>query len=246
MRLSLCPTLAGCLDYSATYIRIKEMKAQLPWRIWLRVGLFVIAIALLVARLLPLRHAKPPAHKSITDFAATSPLNQAGDGVAPADAYEVYSGIYRTPSPDPLAFAENSITDIPQVDGSCLKPSTPEEHEMTDAFVAANRQSHRWEQKFSIPQGYRLLTRPDVAKAQTCLATHGRDASACENYKQLRYVRFLGVPGFDQTHTRALVSVIKSCGGFCGNGGIFAVEKAGDAWQRSPTTDFTRNCSWMY
>lgn len=222
------------------------MNIQRSWRFWLRICLFVIAVVLLLLRLAPVRHATTPAEKPITDLAATSPLNQPGDGVAPAEAYEVYSGIYRTPSPDPLAFAENSITDIPQVDGSCLKPSTPDEQEMTDAFVAANRQSHRWEQKFSIAQGYRLLPRPEVAKALSCLATHGRDAAACENFKQLRHVRFLGVPGFDQAHTRALVSVIKSCGGFCGNGGIFAVEKIGDGWQRSPTVDFTRNCSWMY
>jgi hypothetical protein len=222
------------------------MKTRLSWRLWLRIGLFVIVIVLLLVRLAPLRHARTPGPKPITDLAATSPLNQPGAGVVPADAYEVYSGIYRIPSPDPLAFAENSVTDIPQVDGSCLKPSTPGEQEMADAFVSANRQSHRWEQKFSIDQGYRLLPRDEVTKAQSCLATHGRDAAACVDNKQLRYVRFLGVPGFDRTHTHALVSVIKSCGGFCGNGGIFAVEKTGGAWQRSPTTDFTRNCSWMY
>ncbi|MBV8631367.1 MAG: hypothetical protein JOZ83_10615 [Silvibacterium sp.] len=222
------------------------MRPRLSWRIWLRIGLFFIAIVLLLVRLVPLHRVKAPAERPIRDLAATSPLNQPGDGVAPADAYEVYSGIYRSASPDPLAFAEGSITDIPQVDGSCLKPSTPQEQQMTDAFVAANRQSRRWEQKFSIGQGYRLLPRAEVGKAMGCLATHGRDADACKEYNGLRYVRFLGVPGFDQTHTHALVSVIKSCGGFCGNGGIFAVERSGDGWQRSPTTDFTRNCSWMY
>ncbi|MBV8673366.1 MAG: hypothetical protein JOZ33_08030 [Acidobacteriaceae bacterium] len=222
------------------------MKIHLSWRLWLRLCLVIIAVVLLLVRLAPLRRSKPPAERPITDLARTSPLNQPGDGVPPPEAYEVYSGIYRTPSPDPLAFAETSITDIPQVDGSCLKPSTPEEQEMADAFVAANRKSHRWEQKFSIAQGYRLLPRAEVNQAQSCLATHGRDGAACEAYKQLRYVRFLGVPGFDSTQTHALVSVIKSCGGFCGNGGIFAVEKTGDIWQRSSTTDFTRNCSWMY
>jgi hypothetical protein len=222
------------------------MKTQLSWRLWLRICLVVIAVVLLLVRLAPLHRTKAPAEKHITDLAATSPLNQPGDGPAPADTYEVYSGIYRTPSPDPLVFAENSVTDIPQVDGSCLKPSSPQEQEMSDAFVAANRQSHRWGQNFTIAQGYRLLPRVQVSEALSCLATHSHDTAACESYKQLRFVRFLGVPGFDRAHTRALVSVIKSCGGDCGNGGIFAVEKSGDKWQRSPTTDFTRNCSWMY
>ena len=174
------------------------------------------------------------------------PLNQSGGGVAPAEVYQVYSALYQARMQEPLVFSEDSLTDIPQVSGNCLRPTTPQEHEMTDAFVAANQQSHRWEQKFSIPQGYRLLPHSELAQAQTCAATHGREASSCESYKQVRYVRLLGVPGFDHAHNRALVSVIKSCGHLCGSGGIFAVEKMDGTWRRSVTTDFTRDCSWMY
>ena len=174
------------------------------------------------------------------------PLNQAGGGPVPAEAYEVYSALYQAPMHEPLVFSGESFTDIPQVNGNCLRPATPQEHEMTDAFVAANQQSHLWEQKLSIPQGYRLLPRNEAAQAQLCLATHDREGPVCEQYKQLRYVRLLGVPGFDHAHTRALVSVIKSCGHDCGSGGIFAVEKAASGWQRSETTDFTRDCSWLY
>ena len=219
---------------------------HISWRLSLRVSLIVVATVLIWIRIASQHPAKPSAPKLITDLAATNPLNQPGGGVAPAEAYEIYSALYSTPMQEPLAFAENSVTDIPQVDGSCLKPSTPEEHEMTDAFVAANRQSHRWEQKFSIAQGYRLLSRSELAQAHTCLATHMRDIAACEGYKQLKHVRYLGVPGFDHTGTRALVSVIKSCGGLCGSGGIFAVERTEGRWQRSVTTNFTRDCSWMY
>ena len=217
------------------------------WRLWLRMTLVVIAVALIWVRIASQRHAKTSATTVITDLAATSPLNQPGGGAAPAEAYEVYSALYHAPSQEPLAFAESSVTDIPQLDGSCLRPSTPEEHEMTDAFVAANRQSHRWERKFSIPHGYRLLGYSEAGQVLACLATHGRDSTACEGYEQIRHVRYLGVPGFDQADTRAVVSVIKSCGGSCGSGGIFAVEKTGSGtWQRSATTDFTRDCSWMY
>ncbi len=174
------------------------------------------------------------------------PLNQPGGGVAPMDAYAVYSALYQAPMQEPLVFSEDSAIDIPQVNGSCLRPAATQEREMADAFVAANQQVHRWEQKFSIPQGYRLLPQSELARAQACAATHGRDVASCENYKQLRYVRLLGVPGFNHAHTRALVSVIKSCGYFCGSGGIFAVEKMGGIWRRSVTTDFTRDCSWIY
>lgn len=218
---------------------------RFSWRLWLRVFLFAVVAVIIWIRFVPLHRSKSATVKPIADLAATSPLNQPSDAIAPAEAYGVYSGLYQTPSLDPLAFAEYSITDIPQVDGSCLKPSTPQEQEMADAFVAANRQSHRWEQRFAIPQDYKLLPRSEVHQAQKCLASHGRE-SGCENYKQLRYIRFLGVPGFDRQHERALVSVIKSCGGFCGSGGIFAVEKSGTTWKRSETTGFTRNCSWIY
>jgi hypothetical protein len=195
--------------------------------IWLVVVLF--AGTLLWMGIHSLRRPKTPS--PITDLGATMPLNQPGGGVVSTEAYAVYSALYQAPMQEPLVFSEDSLTDIPQVNGSCLRPTAAQEQEMTDAFVAANQQTHRWEQKFSIPQGYRLLPHSELTQ---------------ENYKQIRYVRLLGVPGFDHAHTRALVSVIKSCGHLCGSGGIFAVERMGGTWQRSATTDFTRDCSWMY
>jgi len=214
--------------------------------LWLWVTVAVIAVVLLWVRIISQRHTESPATKAIPDLSVTSPLNQPGGGTAPEEAYEIYSALYQAPIQEPLVFAEDSVTDIPQVNGSCLKPSTPQEHEMTDAFVFANQQSHRWEQNFTIPDGYRLLPSSEVAEAQTCLETHGQDLVRCKNYKQLRHVRFLGVPGLDHAHTRALVSVVKKCGSSCGSGGIFVVEKTGGTWRRSETTDFTRDCSWTY
>jgi hypothetical protein len=213
---------------------------------WFAVFLIVIVATLLFIRLTSRRHTTTLSSNAIPDRSVTSPLNQPGGGSAPAEAYEVYSALYQTPMDEPLVFSEDSVTDIPQVNGSCLKPSTPAEREMTAAFEAANQHSHRWEQKFAIPAAYRLLTRSEAAEAQTCLESHQSDAGRCLIYKELRHVRFLGIPGFDHTHTRALVSVVKMCGGFCGSGGIFEVEKTGGTWRRSATTDFTRDCSWMY
>jgi uncharacterized protein YbdZ (MbtH family) len=79
-----------------------------------------------------------------------------------------------------LVFSNDSVTDIPQVNGSCLKTSTAQEHELTNAFEAANRQSQRWEQRFTIPQGYRLMSRSQAAETQACLDTHGKDAARCD------------------------------------------------------------------
>jgi hypothetical protein len=208
------------------------------------------AAAVLWVRLMP-RHVeravKPVtvSHPGVPDLSVTHPLNQPGGGPAPAEAYAVYSALYQAPAGEPLVFAADSGTDIPQVGGSCLRPKTKDERKMTDAFVAANQKSHTWEQKFSIPQGYRLLGGGEVGPALSCLQTHGQ-SGACASYKEVRHVRVLGVPGFDAAHAHALVSVIKKCGGFCGSGGIFEVEKKGGRWQRVDGTDFTQDCSWAY
>jgi len=219
---------------------------RLSPRLGLRLILVAVAVAILGLRLIPRHPARTLVARPVPGLGATSPLNQPGGGAAPAEAYEVYSALYQAPSEEPLVFSVDSRTDIPQVGGSCLKPSTAAEHAMADAFVAANQQSHAWEQKFTIPQGYTVLSADDTAEAQACLQTHGQDRARCAAYKQVRHLRFLGVPGFDASHTHALVSVIKSCGGFCGNGGIFEVEKAGGTWKRAETTDFTSDCSWTY
>jgi hypothetical protein len=219
---------------------------RIPRHLWVWITVAAIGAALLWVRLSPRQHINPAPAKTIGDLSITSPLNQPGGGIAPAEAYEIYSALYQQPMPEPLVFAEDSMTDIPQVNGSCLKPSSPLEREMADAFVTANQQSHRWEQHFTIPQGYRLLPRNQVSEAQGCLETHSQDAGKCESYRQLRHLRFLGTPGVDHTHTHALVSVVKKCGSVCGSGGIFAVVKTDGAWQRAETTEFTRECSWMY
>jgi len=219
---------------------------RLSPRLGFRLILVAIAVAIIGLRLIPRHLPRTSVKPQVPDVSATHRLNQPGGGAVPVESYAVYSALYQAPSDEPLVFSEKSATDIPQVGGSCLKPSTPDEHELADAFVAANAQSHRWGPRFAIPQGYRLLSAADAVEAQSCLETHGADAVQCGSYRTVRHVRFLGVPGFDRAHTRALVSVIKMCGSFCGSGGIFAVERTGATWQRVETTDFTRDCSWAY
>ncbi|MGA8530836.1 MAG: hypothetical protein WB622_14060 [Acidobacteriaceae bacterium] len=215
-------------------------------RLIFRIVLVMAAAVLLWVRLMPHGRARPAPAPAVTDLSQTSPLNQPGGPPAPQEAYAVYSALYAAESDEPLVFAAPSQTDIPQVGGSCLKPTTAEERTMAEAFAAANRDSHTWQPQFTIPQGYQVLAPGEVAQLRSCLATGGHNASACDRYKGIRHVRFLGVPGFDSSHTHALVSVIKNCGGFCGSGGIFEAEKSGATWKRVPTTDFTRDCSWIY
>lgn len=219
---------------------------RFPGRWILRIVLVAAAAAVLFVRLIPHGRVHPDHTSTVADLSQTSPLNQPGGGPAPQEAYPVYSALYAAGEDEPLVFASQSQTDIPQVGASCLKPSTAEQRAMAQAFVAANRESHTWQPQFTISQGYRVLAPGEVAQVRSCLATGGHDAAACDRYKGVRHVRFLGVPGFDPNHTHALVSVIKNCGGFCGSGGLFEVEKSGATWRRVPTTDFTRDCSWIY
>lgn len=218
------------------------MPVQRSWTI--RIIAIVVLIVVLWFRMG--WHHKLAGRQPVPDLSVTSPLNVPGGGaVEPGDAYEVYAGLYQEPLPEPLVFSDESVTDIPQVNGSCLQPSTPEERELTDAFVAANKQSHHWEPRFAIPAGYRLIAREQATQAQRCLETHFQGAQ-CAQFKGILHVRFLGMPGFDSTHTHALVSVVKMCGSFCGSGGIFEVEKTETGWRRSAPSAFTQECSWMY
>jgi len=219
---------------------------RISLRVLLTAALVTIVVGLLVLRIFSHRGFFLKVAPPVSDRSVTSPLNVPGGGRAPAEAYEVYSALYQETMDEPLVFCADSVTDIPQVNGSCLRPTTAQERELTDAFEAANRQAHRWEMKFTIPQGYRLIPRDQAALAQGCIQTHGQDAARCDAFKQVRHVRFLGVPGFDAAHLHALVSVVKMCGRYCGNGGIFEVEKTGRTWKRSEAADFTRECSWMY
>lgn len=219
---------------------------RLSLRALITAVLVTIVVGLLLLRVFSHRGFYLRVPPSVPDRNATNPINVPGGGPAPADAYEVYSALYQEPMDEPLVFSADSVTDIPQVNGSCLRPSTPEEHELTDAFEAANRQMHRWDSKFTIPQGYRLFPRDQAAQVLTCIQTHGQDAARCDAFKQVRHVRFLGVPGFDNSHTHALVSVVKMCGRYCGSGGIFEVQKTDGAWKRADPSNFTNECSWMY
>lgn len=190
------------------------------------------------------RHFETP-HPAIPDRAKTSPLNLAGGGPAPAEAYEVYSDLYRTSVDEPLIFAEDSVIDIPQLDGSCLHPSTAAEEQLVAAFEAANRQRHRWERRFR-QTAYNLASREEADRIRGCLDTARATGRDCAAYPGVRHVRYLGVPGFSPDGAQALVSVIRMCGADCGSGGIFAMKKAGGRWVRAESTGFTSDCSWMY
>jgi hypothetical protein len=208
--------------------------------LWLTLALVAVAAFMLWKRYGPAHHS------SIADLSVTSPLNQPGGGAAPNDAYAVYSGLYAASLDEPLVLAQDSGADIPQLNGSCLKPSTPEERQMADAFESSNRHSQRWEARLTIPSSYRVLSAPEFNQAMNCLAAHGQNTPGCASYKDVKHVRILGVPGFDPTHTRALVSVLKKCGPYCGSGGIFEARKENGAWKRADPTPFTSDCSWRY
>lgn len=214
-------------------------------------GLIALVVAIVAALALEFawvtfRHSHTQPAAPIGDLSQTNPLNQPGGGDVPLEDYEPYSALYQQqPADDPLVFAADSYADIPQLNGSCLRPSTPQEHAMADAFAAANQKSHQWQRNFAIAQPYQLLAKAEISQLEHCLDRHAQDA-ACAPYANIRRVRLLGLPGFDTTHTHALVSIIREFGTGRGSGGIFEVEKSGGTWRRAESGDFTRDCSWMY
>ena len=148
---------------------------RLSWRLGLRVVLTLVVLAL-AWRWIGLRwDARSSATRPVTDLAATMPMNQSGGGVAPADAYEVYSALYQAPMDEPLAFRRIRSPIFRRWMAVALSRRRRMEREMTDAFVAANRQSHRWEQKFSIRRATSCYHRSELMQVRSCLATHGRD-----------------------------------------------------------------------
>ena len=207
--------------------------------LWLTLALLAVALVMLWNRY----HARKA---RITDLSVTSPLNQPGGGAVPNDAYDVYSGLYSAPLDEPLVIAQDSSTDIPQLNGNCLKPSTPEEQQMVASFESANRHSQSWDARFSVPYSYRVLSPRELNEAMNCFATHAQGSAQCSSYKDMKHVRILGVPGFDATRTRAIVSVLKKCGPYCGTGGIFEARKENGSWKRAEPTVFTSDCSWRY
>jgi hypothetical protein len=226
---------------------------RLTPRLTLRIFLLLVAIVVFALRLMPRGSRGFGAHApaSRNDLSVTSPLNQPGGGPAPAEAYTIYSSLYQAPSPtpidEPLVFAKNSQTDIPQIaGGSCLRPANEEERKLSAGFDAANAQSREWQQQFNIPAGYRLLSPAEINQAEDCFARRDLKSPQCAAWAQVRHIRYLGVPALDASGTHALVSVMKTCGNQCGGGGIFEVEKDGASWKRMPETDFTRDCSWVY
>ena len=140
---------------------------------WLWLVIVMLIGSLLLARVF--RRQRPASHPPVADLSITSPLNAAGGGAVAGEAYQVYSDLYREPAHEALVFSEQSRTDIPQVNGSCLQPAAADEREMADAFVAANRQSHAWQPLFVIAQGYRIVA-AEAARIQSCVEEHFRIA----------------------------------------------------------------------
>ena len=224
---------------------------RLTPRLTLRLVLVIVALCLLWFRLVPRLMQRSHHARAVSDPADAKPINQPGGGPAPADAYPIYSALYQAPPPssarEPLVFAKDSRTEIPQiVNGSCLRPSNSEERGLASAFDAANAHSREWQPQFDIPAGYRLLSSDEVHQLYDCFGRTDQKSPQCASYAQVRHIRFLGIPALDAGGTHALVSVIRTCGMQCGGGGIFEVEKDGATWKRMPATDFTRDCSWVY
>ena len=164
----------------------------------------------------------------------------------------IYSALYQEKSNEPLAFANYTSTEQSATGRKLPETGAPYERGMAEAFEAANKQSHPWEQKFATAQGYRLLTARETNEAMECLEANseaGEKAAAlpqCAAYKDTAPRAVPGragvqcgphaSAGFDHSQMRAVLRRRR----------IFEVEKTGRDVETSPGRGaFAEECSSM-
>ena|SRR5581483_10732028 len=125
-----------------------------------------------------------------------------------------------------------------------LRPSTPEEREMASAVRNQIVGPVQWKRQFEFGRAYVLIPPPEINKAIDCIQ-FSKDAhlAGCESCANLHYVRFLSIPIFNKDQTKALVSMTRSCGGLCGNGGVFVYHKTKDGWELEMNS--FAECHWL-
>ncbi len=160
-----------------------------------------------------------------------------------SESYALYSAIYRSSkglaSDEVIGIAAEPLS-FPS-DLSRLKPSTAEERQMVEAASAVKPDLAEWKRRFDLGRAYILIPPAATDKAIDCIGESqtNHHVTGCEPYVKLRYVRFLSIPIFNKDHTRALVAIDRSCGGLCGNGGIYAYRRTNKGWELD-TTSFAR------
>jgi hypothetical protein len=163
------------------------------------------------------------------------------------EAYDLFSSIYRNSSslaPDEVLAIGQRVYSQTGDARQCVKPRTGEERLMLDNFIQLNQVPHVWEARFDFGRAYKLVGERETNEAIDCIHPVGRVApKACEQYVNVRFVRFLSAPGFNRDRTRALFAFNRVCGGLCGNGTVLVYRKTARGWEEEPRTFAT--CLWV-
>jgi len=129
----------------------------------------------------------------------------------------------------------------------CLKPRNREDQSLIDNFVEVNQKQRRWEARFDFGRPYKMLDAAGESVVQNCImSSHRPDGPKCPTpFAKIRFIRYLSVPGFNRSRTRALISTSRVCGGYCGNGGMAVYRRTDRSWQMGKSS-FANGCAWVY
>ena len=163
------------------------------------------------------------------------------------EAYDLFSSIYRNSgslAPDEVLAIGQRVYAQTGDARQCVRPRTEEERLMLDNLRQLSQAPHVWEARFDFGRAYKLLGESEIPEAIDCIQPIGRvRPKACDQYVNVRYVRFFSAPGFNKDHTRALFALDRVCGGLCGDGTVFVYRKTARGWEQEPRTFAT--CVWV-
>ncbi|MBO0721788.1 MAG: hypothetical protein J2P41_13245 [Blastocatellia bacterium] len=160
-----------------------------------------------------------------------------------ADAYEVYAAIL--PS-NWTGSASKAIKLVIQSKASafkmCVKPKGESIEILKDAisdYVELSKKSWLLQRRFSIEKPYELITSEELKS----IFEHGSWEKFYVRYPNSGGVIDLSPVGFNKEKTVAIVYMGHSCGGLCGAGTFYVLQKKDGKW--GPLKYNGSSCSWV-
>ena len=156
------------------------------------------------------------------------------------DAYEIYSLVL--PEQEAYTFAKGAL--IIQEETVWWNPLgdygvTPEAAtRFKDAIADYKRlNSEQWllQRRFQIEKPYEIVSSDGIRAAFREGGWDGFD----KRYPNSRAYIIMSAVGFNKDKTQAIVYIATRCGGLCGRGGFYVLEKINGKWK------YVRGCCWV-
>jgi hypothetical protein len=154
------------------------------------------------------------------------------------DAYAIYnmliprSSLVRTQGAKELVI--QATTEVLGPGGQTCFPSGPELtgawEEALISLKAQNAEPHDLAWQFSLPMRYRLVSEETIMSYFTPTSPGDWDAFHSD-YPLAKGVLRISAVGFDSAHQHAIVHMSHGCGGMCGEGRYYFLERKTDGWK---------------